>query len=45
LNPYSDIEITKRALENYKSDKAKFEKYQKRLIHLEKIKVNLSHPR
>jgi hypothetical protein len=41
LNPYYDIEITKRALESYKSDSAKFEKYQNRLIQLEKIRENL----
>jgi hypothetical protein len=36
----SEIEITKRALESYKSDRAKFEKYQNRLIQLEKIREN-----
>jgi len=41
----SEIEITKRALENYKSDRAKFEKYQNRLIQLEKIRENLSYSR
>ena len=38
----SEIEITKRALESFKSDRAKFEKYQNRLIQLEKIKENLA---
>jgi len=39
----SEIEITKRALESYKSDRAKLEKYQNRLIHLEKIRENLGY--
>jgi len=39
----SEIEITKKALENYKSDKAKFEKYQNRLIQLEKMRENLGY--
>jgi len=37
----SEIEITKRATESYKSDRVKFEKYQNRLIQLEKIRENL----
>jgi len=41
----SEIEITKRALESYKSDKVKFEKYQNRLIQLEKIRENLGYSR
>ena len=43
LNPYSDIEITKRALESYKSDKGKLEEYQNGLIQLGKIKENLGY--
>jgi len=43
LNPSSDIEITKRALESYKSDKGKLEEYQNRLIQLEKIRENLGY--
>jgi len=39
----SEIEITKKALENYKSDRAKFEKYQNRLIQLEKMRENLGY--
>jgi len=45
LNPYSNIEITKRVTENYKSDRAKFEKYQNRLIQLEKIRESLGYSR
>jgi len=41
----SEIEITKRALESYKSDKEKLEKYQNRLIQLEKIRENLGYLR
>jgi hypothetical protein len=41
----SEIEITKKALERYKSDRAKFEKYQNRHILLEKIKENLGYSR
>jgi len=41
----SEIEITKRALESYKSDRAKLEKYQNRLIQLEKIRENLGYSR
>jgi hypothetical protein len=39
----SEIEITKRALESYKSDREKFDKYQNRLIQLEKIRENLDY--
>jgi len=39
----SEIEITKRALESYKSDRVKFEKYHNRLIQLEKIRENLGY--
>jgi len=39
----SEIEITKRAIESYKSDRGKFEKYQNRIIQLEKIKENLGY--
>jgi len=41
----SEIEITKRAIESYKSDRGKFEKYQNRIIQLEKIKENLGYSR
>jgi len=41
----SEIEITKRALESYKSDRVKFETYQNRLIQLEKIRENLGNLR
>jgi len=41
----SEIEITKRALESYKSDRTRLEKYQNRLIQLEKIKENLGNSR
>jgi len=41
----SEIEITKRAIESYKSDKVKFEKYQNRLIQLEKVRENLGYSR
>jgi hypothetical protein len=41
----SEIEITKRALESYKSDREKFYKYQNRLIQLEKIRENLGYSR
>jgi len=41
----SEIEITKRAIESYKSDRGKFEKYQNRLIQLEKIRENLGYSR
>jgi hypothetical protein len=43
LNPYSDIEITKRALESYKSDKGKLEEYQNGLIQLGKIRESLGY--
>jgi len=39
----SEIEITKRAIESYKSDRVKFEKYQNRLIQLEKVRENLGY--
>jgi len=39
----SEIEITKRALESHNSDRVKFEKYQNRLIQLEKIRENLGY--
>jgi uncharacterized membrane protein len=39
----SEIEITKRAIESYKSDREKFDKYQNRLIQLEKIRENLDY--
>jgi len=39
----SEIEITKRAMESYKSEKEKYEKYQNRLIQLEKIRENLGY--
>ena len=38
----SEIEITKRALESYKSDRAKLEKYQNRIIQLEKMRENFA---
>jgi len=41
----SEIEITKRALDSYKSDREKFDKYQNRLIQLEKIRENLGNLR
>jgi len=41
----SEIEITKRAIESYKSDREKFDKYQNRLIQLEKIRENLGYSR
>jgi len=41
----SEIEITKRALESYKSDREKFYKYQNRLIQLEKVRENLVYSR
>ena len=41
----SEIEITKRALESHNSDRVKFEKYQNRLIQLEKIRENLGYSR
>jgi hypothetical protein len=41
----SEIEITKRAIESYKSDRVKFETYQNRLIQLEKIRENLGYSR
>jgi hypothetical protein len=43
LNPYSDIEITKRALESYKSDKGQLEGYQNGLIQLGKIRESLGY--
>jgi len=39
----SEIEITKRAIESYRSDRVKFEKYQNRLIQLEKMRENLGY--
>jgi hypothetical protein len=41
----SEIEKTKRALESYKSDRTRLEKYQNRLIQLEKIRENLGNSR
>jgi len=38
----SEIEITKRALDSYKSDRAKLEKYQNRIIQLEKMRENFA---
>jgi len=38
----SEIEITKRALDSYKSDRANLEKYQNRIIQLEKMRENFA---
>ena len=38
----SEIEITKRAMENFKTDRVKVEKYQNRLIQLERIRDSIS---